>query len=712
MFVRVVLDCLVVDLGANLDRVEQMNEELPIWIMEPDPTEKWHSWTEKFTQPRQKAELISEWTSIDDIKRRLKEVRQYARDNNAALVEQLKASLSEKYPQVAISSAPDSAAALSYIAGISDGIKTISINNSRSVTQELKPGLVANGFTVIESYYDEFEFRDKARKSVEYWELPQAVDNEHKGTFDVSVKMSGVDSPAAAGTKSYLAVLGVNAVSAEDGTVFFLQHFRNIYNDVSQAKKVVLVVGLDKIVKDREAAAFQAKCMGMFGAETVILGVQPKPAKTATIAELPFLPGNGDRELHLIILDNKRTGLLQSQFKDFFLCIGCRTCTGACPAYLSGKPLSPKELILNVKGHLSEVGFEQLMQESGTETPQTGADEGRGDAVITEEEIWACTTCRACQQACPLQLKHTDAIVGLRQNLTLVQSKMPETIQLMLRNMDSRGHPWAGVQSLRLRGDWTSETDVKVISEDNAGSVDVLFWVGCTGALVDRNIATTFAVVSLLKKAGVNFGVLGGAENCCGDPARRAGYEFQFQMMAEQNIELFKRHGVKKVVTACPHCFNTLKNEYPQFGGECEIIHHTQLIGELQKEKRLGLYEDKGGTVTYHDPCYLGRHNDIYEPARQILSRIPDTTLVEMEQNRQRSFCCGGGGSRLWLEERIGKKINEMRTDRALQTKAETMVTACPYCLQMFEDVVKAKGDAVSLKVMDIAEVLDRSLAK
>ncbi len=697
---------------ANLDRVEYMSKDLPIWILEPDPTEKWDAWTRKFTEPRLKSDLIAENTSIDDIKRQLKEVRQYSRDNNDTLVKELTASLSLKYPAVTVRTAADSAEALSYISGISDGIKTVSINNSRSVTQELKPGLVANGFTVIESYYDEFEFKDKNRKSLEYWELPQAVDKEHKGTFDISIKMSGVDSPAAAGTKDYLAVLGVNAISAQDGTVFFLQHFRNIYNDLNLAKKIVLIVGLDKIVKDKEAAAFQAKCMGMFGAETVILGVQPKPAKTPTVAELPFLPGDTDREVHLIILDNYRTSLLQSQFKDFFLCIGCRTCTGSCPAYLSGKPLSPKELVLNLKGHLSEVGFEQLMQETPTEVPQTNSIQGPGDSQITEDEVWACTTCRACQQVCPLQLKHTDAIIGLRQNLTLVQSKMPETIQLMLRNMDSRGHPWAGVQSLRLRGDWTSTADVKDISQDGAGSVDVLFWVGCTGALVDRNIATTLAVVNLLKKAGVNFGVLGGAENCCGDPARRAGYEFQFQMMAEQNIGLFKSHNVRKIVTTCPHCFNTLKNEYPPLGGEFEVVHHTQFIGELLKENRLGVCEAGGGTVTYHDPCYLGRHNEIYEPARQILAGIPRTTLVEMEQNRLRSFCCGGGGSRLWLEERIGKKINEMRTERAIETKAETLVTACPYCLQMFEDVIKARGEAVSMKVMDIAEVLDKSLAK
>ena len=688
-----------------------MNKDIPIWIFEPNPTEKWDLWTRKFTEPILKSDLITEFTGIDDTKRQLKEIREYARDNIKSLIEELKATLSSNYPKVTIKSAADSAEALAYIGEISDGIKTVSINNSRSVTQELKPGLMANGFTVIESYFDEFEFKEKDRKSLEYWELPLAVDKEQEGTFDISVKMAGVDAPAIAGTKRYVAVLGVNAISASDGTVFFLQHFGNIHTDLSQAKKIVMVVGLDKIVKNREAAAFQAKCMGIFGAETMILGIQPKPVKTPTIAELPFVPADTDRELYVILLDNKRTSLLDSRFKDFFLCIGCRSCTGSCPAYLSGKPLSPKELVLNLKGHLSEVGFEQLMQEGGTQDPQPVPEQHNGDATITEEEVWACTTCRACQQACPLQLKHTDAVVGLRQNLTLVQSKMPETVQLMLRNMDSRGHPWAGVQSLRLRGDWTNETRVKVLSDESSGSVDVLFWVGCTAALVDRNIATTVAVVNLLKKAGVNFGVLGGAENCCGDPARRAGYEFQFQVMAEQNIELFKRHNVRKIVTACPHCFNALKNEYPQFGGEVEVVHHTQFIDELLKQNRLGINKGTGGTTTYHDPCYLGRHNDIYEPARQILRSVPGTAIVEMEQNRQRSFCCGGGGSRLWLEERVGRKINEMRAERALETHAEVLATACPYCLQMFEDVVKAKGDAVSLRVMDIAEVLNRAIA-
>ncbi len=687
-----------------------MENGIPIWILEPDPAEKWDLWSRKLTDPRLNSDLITEFSGVEDTKRRLKEVREYARDNSAALVETLKANLAKFYPQVRVKSASDTDEALSYISTVSDGIKTLSINNSRSITQELKPGLVAKGFTVIESYFDEYEFKEKERKSLEYWELPQAIDKEQQGTFDVSIRMDGLTSKAAAGTKEYVALLGVNAVSAADGTIFFLQHFRNIYNDLKQAQKIVIVVGLDKVVKDRDAAEFQAKCMGVFGAETMILGVQPKPAKTPTVAELPFSDVDKEREIHLILLDNFRTGLLKSQFRDNFMCIGCRSCTGSCPAYLSGKPLSPKELMLNLKGHLSEVGFEQLMQEGGSEPPQPPADKGPAEPPITEEEVWACTTCRACQQACPLELKHTEAVIGLRQNLTLVQGKMPETVQLMLRNMDSRGHPWAGVQSLRLRGDWTNGADVRVLGEGD--STELLLWAGCTAALVDRNVTSMLSLVSLMKRAGVDFAVLGGAENCCGDPARRAGYEFQFQVMAEQNIELFKQHNVKKIVTACPHCFNALKNEYRQYGGEFEVVHHTQLIHELLRDNRLGVNAGHGGTITYHDPCYLGRHNEIYEPARQILNSIPHTTVVEMEQNRQRSFCCGGGGSRLWLEERIGRKINEMRTERAIETKADTLATACPYCLQMFEEVVKAKGDGVSLKVMDIAEVLDRSLAK
>jgi Fe-S oxidoreductase len=432
--------------------------------------------------------------------------------------------------------------------------------------------------------------------------------------------------------------------------------------------------------------------------ESILLGIESKPGETINLADLPSLPSDTDRELHLILLDNDRTSLLQSQYQDFFQCIGCRSCTASCPANLSGKPLSPKEIVFNYKKYLGQVGPELLQGKA--EKFATEVDKASAGGVITEDEIWACTTCRACQEVCPVQLEHIDGIVNLRRNLVMVS--MSTAARDPLRNIRVRGHPWLG--TTLAREDWTKGLDVKILAEDS--NVDILYWVGCTEALEDRSIKIAQAVCKLLKQAGINFGILGEEESCCGDPARRLGNERQFQIQAQKNIKLMQDYGVKKIVTACPHCYNTIKHEYPQFGGEFEVIHHTQFIAELIKENKLSVPKGNGGILTYQDPCYLGRYNNIYQPPRQILNSMPDTTLVEMEQNRERSFCCGGGGGRMWLEENIGQRISEMRIDRAIQTSAQTIATACPFCLQMFEDAAKVKGVEETLRVMDIAELL------
>ena len=673
-----------------------MNKDLPIWIFEPEPSEKWNLWTRKFLEEIRKTDPATEEISIDDIKQQLKEVRQYSRDNSSKLVEELKASISQKYPQAVIKSATDSVEAVNYIREISDGIDTVSVNNSRAVAKEIIPGLAANGFTVIDSYYDEIDAEEI--EGVNYWELPQLLDDNLTGTFDVSIKMSGINPPGVNGTRNYLAVLGVNAISAEDSTVFFLQHFRNIYSDLKQAKKIILIVGLDKIARNREDASFQTKCMGIFGAENMLLGIHPKTDKTPSVADLPVLPDNEGRELHIIILDNGRTGLLQSEYQDYFLCINCRSCTGACPANLSGKPLSPRELIFNLKKYLPQVSPGLL--EGKAEAFPDSSDETFSGGSITEDEIWACTTCRACEEVCPVQLEHTNAVIDLRRNLVMIS--MSQAARDPLRNIRVRGHPWMG--TTLAREDWAAGLDIKILAEDS--NVDILYWVGCTEALEDRSIKIARAMGKLLKQAGVNFGILGEDESCCGDPARRLGNEHQFQLQVQKNIKAFKEHGVKKIVTACPHCYNTIKNEYPQFGGEYEVIHHTEYIQELIKEGRLKVEEVRGGVITYQDPCYLGRYNDIYQVPRELIAGMTGVELVEMEQNRERSFCCGGGGGRMWLEESIGKRISEMRIERALETEAETVATACPFCLQMFEDAIKAKGEGVTLKVRDIAELL------
>lgn len=388
------------------------------------------------------------------------------------------------------------------------------------------------------------------------------------------------------------------------------------------------------------------------------------------------------------------------QLLDLYACAICGRCETNCPAFLSGKPLSPKKMIHDFKENLLAKGPILLRGNSGDS----------GDALIgevmSEEAIWACTTCRACQEECPVSNEHIDKIIDLRRNLVLMQNKAPETVQRVLRTLTMRGDPWTG--ALHLRGDWASELGIKRLSEQNK-DIDVLYWVGCTGALQDRNIKVTTSMVKILRLAEVNFGILGTEETCCGEPARRMGQELLFQTLAQQNIERLKRYGVKKIVTACPHCFNTIKNEYPQFGGDFEVIHHTTFIADLVKSGRLKFTTEVNKTITYHDPCYLGRYNDIYEAPRQILGVIPGVRLVKMDRSRQKSFCCGGGGGRIWMEETIGRKINEVRTEDVITSKAELVATACPFCLQMFEEGITRKKMEKAIEVMDLAELVEKA---
>jgi Fe-S oxidoreductase len=391
--------------------------------------------------------------------------------------------------------------------------------------------------------------------------------------------------------------------------------------------------------------------------------------------------------------------LTWKQLMDVDACTRCGRCQDACPAYASEKPLNPKKMLQDIKG--------QLVEEAPYLLKGMVANPGRDliSEVVGEEEIWNCTTCRACSEACPIYIEHVDKIVDMRRNLVLERATIPETGEGALRSIEARGHPWRGTTATRT--DWAEGLDIKVISDDS--DVEILYWVGCTSALEDRSIKVAQAMGKLLELAGVDFGILGAEESCCGDPARRMGNEYLFQMQAQSNIELMKNYGVKKIVTNCPHCYNTIKNEYPQFGGEFEVIHHTEFVAELLQEDRLRIIKSDRGVVTYHDACYLGRYNDIFAPPRQILRSMPDITLVEMERNQERGFCCGAGGGHMWLEESTGRRINEMRTEQAIDAKARIVATACPYCLQMFEDGIKAKAAEESLKVMDVVELVAES---
>jgi Fe-S oxidoreductase/nitrate reductase gamma subunit len=385
---------------------------------------------------------------------------------------------------------------------------------------------------------------------------------------------------------------------------------------------------------------------------------------------------------------------------DLDACTRCGRCQDNCPAFLTGKILSPKKVILDLKNHLQETYPVPLVVKP-ISSPKDMIRE-----VVTDEVLWDCTTCGACQQACPVFIEHVDKMVEMRRSLVLTGRELPDTVQGTLRNMEIRGHPWRGTE--HVRDGWLKGQGIKRLSE--AGHAEWLYWVGCSGALVDRNIEVTKALADVLTAGGIDFAVLGLEEGCCGDPARRMGNELQFQLMAQKNIETFKKYGVKKIIVQCPHGFEAFKNEYPHFGGEYEVLHSSEIIKALLNKGKIKLSTIIESTVTYHDPCYLGRYNGIFEPPREVLELTPGLIVTEMKKNRENSFCCGGGGGHAWMEEPVGERINQMRLKQAIESSAEIVATACPFCLQMFDDAIRSLEPSV--KAMDIVELVAKAIAE
>ncbi|WP_209020628.1 heterodisulfide reductase-related iron-sulfur binding cluster [Nocardioides sp. 1609] len=410
---------------------------------------------------------------------------------------------------------------------------------------------------------------------------------------------------------------------------------------------------------------------------------------------------------------------------DFTTCTECGRCQSQCPAWNTEKPLSPKLLITALRDHAyakagangadSEEAAGRSLIGKGGEDDWFYNPEG-SDFVIDEDVLWSCTSCGACVQQCPVDIEHVDHIIDMRRHQILVESNFPAELNGLFKGLENKGNPWN--MSATARMDWAKGLDfeVKVVGEsiESLDEVDWLFWVGCAGAYEDRAKKTTRAVAELLDMAGVSFGVLGNGETCTGDPARRAGNEFVFQGLATQNAETFKEYRVKKVVSTCAHCFNTLKNEYQEFGVELEVVHHTQLLNRLVREGRLTPVRDGSGaqkrSITYHDPCYIGRHNGVYTPPRELLQILPGATYVEMERSSERSFCCGAGGARMWMEENIGERININRTTEAVETGADQIAVGCPFCRVMLSDgltAAQAMGNArEEVEVLDVAQML------
>jgi Fe-S oxidoreductase len=440
-------------------------------------------------------------------------------------------------------------------------------------------------------------------------------------------------------------------------------------------------------------------------------------------------------------------------YLDFATCTECGRCQDQCPAWNTGKPLSPKLVIMDLRDHLFAKAPYLIggadMPEEGSIEPKGGSDQQGGHGLrgvpesgfgrvpgsgpeqatrplvgteaqgglIDPDVLWSCTTCGACVEQCPVDIEHVDHIVDMRRYQVLIESSFPSEAGVMLRNLENKGNPWG--MNASSREDWTQGLGFEVRKVEPGAplpdDVDYLFWVGCAGALEDRSKKVTRAVAELLNTAGVSFAILGRNETCSGDPARRLGNEFVFQMLAQQNVEVLNSVAPKRIVATCPHCFNTLNKEYPQLGGDYTVVHHTQLLSQLVADGRLVPVQPVESSITYHDPCYLGRHNEVYSPPREVLATIPGLKSQEMHRCKERGFCCGAGGARMWMEEKIGKRINVERTEEALALDPDVISTACPYCMVMLSDAVtqkKQEGAArEDVAVLDVAQILQRSLA-
>ena len=409
------------------------------------------------------------------------------------------------------------------------------------------------------------------------------------------------------------------------------------------------------------------------------------------------------------------------QLLDTDACTMCGRCTAVCPAHATGKPLDPREIVLKIGTVMSLTGPNHggpgHVSPPVSVDPEITVSSSNVFERISAEEIWACTTCKACDENCPVNIEILDKILDMRRYLSLMESNFPSELGNAYRSMENTGNPWGISQG--ERADWAKNLDVPIVDTGSPLAHEYLYWVGCAGSFDDKNKKVTQATSKLLRRAGIDFAILGPSEQCTGDPARRSGNEYIFQMLAMANVESLNGMGVKKIITQCPHCFNTLLNEYPQLGGHYEVVHHSQLLETLIADGRLDLSgASLDERIVYHDSCYLGRHNDVYAAPRKVLGSLAGIEIVEAPRNGTKGMCCGAGGARMWMEESIGTKVNDERSRELLETGAQRVATACPFCYIMMDDGVKANGrddvivQDISMHLLEAVEKAEAAIAK
>jgi Fe-S oxidoreductase len=394
------------------------------------------------------------------------------------------------------------------------------------------------------------------------------------------------------------------------------------------------------------------------------------------------------------------------QVLDMYSCTECGRCSSACPATASGKALAPRQLLLDLRDYLYSRGKEILGPKKTEPSDGQSGENIVGESLIRDDVLWACTTCRACEEACPVLIEYVDKIVDMRRHLVQEESRFPPELQRTFKGMETQSNPWSIAPE--NRDAWAERLEVPRLKDHP--DAEYLYYVGCAGSLDERSKKTTQALVRILKKGGVDFAILGKEELCNGESARRIGNEYLFQTMARGLIEILEKYRVKKILTNCPHCFNTLRNEYPQLGGKYEVTHAAELVYRLVREKKVTLAETLPGKVTYHDSCYYGRYNQIYDAPRELIGKIPGARLEEMKLCRNNAMCCGAGGGRMWMEEPRDKRVNTLRVQQALDTGPDVIAVSCPYCMTMLEDGLKEKGMEEKVKTMDVMEMVERAL--
>jgi Fe-S oxidoreductase len=503
-------------------------------------------------------------------------------------------------------------------------------------------------------------------------------------------------------------------------------------------------VGAASFISGMGSAATEYLMVGMFWlhivTQLIFLNLLPTGKHFHVITALPnvFLKSLGYPHERAKVLDledeaawedeslgiNHIHQLNWKQGLDLYTCTECGRCKEVCPTYTTDKPLNlldfndslKFELLENADNLIKRAALAATLKEA--KDPE-GVEETRAamaelaskkqliGEVISVDTLWACTTCRACEQVCPVTIEHVPRIIAMRQGQTLMAEAYPKELNVAFKGLERNGNPW-GI-GYDKRADWAAGLEVKTMADD--ADVDYLLWVGCAGSFDDRSKKVSVSLVKILQKAGINFAILGTEEKCTGDFARRAGNEMMYQMMAQENIETLNNYKVKKIIAACPHCLNTLKHEYPQMGGNYEVIHHTQFIAQLVSSGKITLKDSLAGVLTYHDPCYLGRYNSVYDEPRSILQSLSKEGLTELDRQGQESFCCGAGGGRMWMEETIGKRINLERAEEIEDRKVATLAVACPFCLTMLEDGMKELNKEEEIRTQDIAELVANNMS-